>query len=124
LDARYRMPGEAIGSKLSSADRVMQLQNDDYLQLDLAISRTEEQMVSDVLFSGKLLIVDGDDGQPINEIDYGPINLTVIDPANYWDIPTGNPLNDLQALKRLVIRYLAKIIITLLVSVVAILVEL
>jgi hypothetical protein len=102
FDARYRLAGEAIGSKMSSQDRVLELQNRDYLELDLQISRREEVMCSDVLFSGRLLILDGEDNQPINEIDYGPINTTVIDPASYWDVAGSNPISDLQNMKRLV----------------------
>src|ERR1700745_4133542 len=40
--------------------------------------------------------------KPINEIDFGPINTTVIDTTAYWDPASSNPINDLQAIKRLV----------------------
>jgi major capsid protein E len=72
----------------------------DERDLDARISRTEEWMVAQCLFSGKIQCLDGDDGKPVAEIDYGPINLTVTQKP--WSDPTSAPLTDLKNCMRIV----------------------
>ena len=72
----------------------------DEQELDASISRTENWMCSQVLFSGKVVCLDGDTQEPIAEIDYGPISRTVT--AKPWSDPTADPLADLKAAQRLV----------------------
>jgi hypothetical protein len=57
-------------------------------------------MCSQVLFSGKVLCLDGDTGKAVAEIDYGPISKTVL--AKFWSDTTAKPLDDLKAAQRLV----------------------
>ena len=102
LDLLARIPGEAIGSKLSAEERLAAWQIDDYLTLDEEIARAEEKQCADVLFTGKLEIVDGDDQELLQTVDYGPVNTMVIDPAKYWDTSPGDPLADLTALKQVI----------------------
>jgi hypothetical protein len=102
LDLMNRVPGESAFNKMSSEERLAQWQMADYNDLDQQIARTEEKMCSDVLFTGKLVVQDGDDQKILQELDFGPINQTVIDPANYWDTANGNPLTDLSTFKRIV----------------------
>jgi hypothetical protein len=72
----------------------------DEQELDASISRTENWMCSQVLFSGKVLCLDGDTNKPVAEIDYGPISRTVT--AKPWSDTTSKPLDDLKAAQRLV----------------------
>ena len=50
----------------------------DEQELDASISRTENWLCSQVLFSGKVQCKDGDSGEIVAEIDYGPISKTVL----------------------------------------------
>ena len=60
----------------------------------------ENWMCSQVLFTGKVLCLDGDTQNPVAEIDYGPISRTVT--AKPWSDPTSDPLVDLKSAQRLV----------------------
>ena len=72
----------------------------DQQELDASISRTENWMCSQVLFSGKVQCKDGDTGEIVAEIDYGPISKTVL--AKFWSDTTSKPLDDFKAAQRLV----------------------
>jgi hypothetical protein len=72
----------------------------DYQDLDAEISRREELMCAQVLVDGRLAIVDWDNQQKIMEVNFGPVNEVVIDPAEYWDAPTSNPLDHLELMRR------------------------
>lgn len=52
------------------------------------------------MFSGKVKCLDGDTGEIVAEIDYGPISRTVT--AKVWTDTTAKPLDDLKAAQRLV----------------------
>jgi hypothetical protein len=84
----------------NSTNRDVELLVIDEQELDASISRTENWMCSQVLFSGKVLCLDGDTGKPTAEIDYGPISKTVL--AKFWSDTTSKPLDDLKAAQRLV----------------------
>ena len=72
----------------------------DQQELDASISRTENWMCSQVLFSGKVQCKDGDTGEIVAEVDYGPVSRTVT--AKPWSDTTAKPLDDLKAAQRLV----------------------
>ena len=92
-----------IGGALNNGNatnRDVELLVIDEQELDASISRTENWMCSQVLFSGKVLCLDGDTGKPTSEIDYGPISKTVL--AKFWSDTTSKPLDDLKTAQRLV----------------------
>ena len=62
-------------------------------------------MCSQVLFIGKVQCKDGDTGEIVAELDYGPISKTVL--AKFWSDTTSKPLDDLKAAQRLVSAALA-----------------
>jgi major capsid protein E len=72
----------------------------DYSELDSLISRREEWMASQCLFSGKATCLDGDTGEITAELTYGSVSKTV--PAKPWSDPTSDPLADLRGALRLV----------------------
>ena len=72
----------------------------DSQELDASISRTENWMCSQVLFIGKVQCKDGDTGEIVAELDYGPISKTVL--TKFWSDTTSKPLDDLKAAQRLV----------------------
>lgn len=99
-DTFYRNMGAQIGARGNATNRDAELLALDEQELDAYISRTEEWLVSQVLFTGRVLCLDGDTGKPVAELDYSPISTTVA--AKPWSDPTSNPLDDLKAAMRLV----------------------
>jgi hypothetical protein len=88
------------GRNANATDRDAQMLVLDQQELDNSISRTENWMCSQLLFSGVVKCLDGDTGEIVAEIDYGPISRTVT--AKPWSDPTSDPLADLKAAQRLV----------------------
>jgi hypothetical protein len=72
----------------------------DYTELDSLVSRREEWMASECLFTGKVICKDGDTNEILAELDYGTVSKTV--PAKLWSDPTSDPLADIRAALRLV----------------------
>ncbi len=69
-------------------------------ELDNDISRREEWMVSQALFVGKIVCLDGDTNEIVAEIDYTPISSSV---NPLWSsASTCDPLKDLKTAMRLV----------------------
>jgi hypothetical protein len=48
----------------------------DFSELDLLISRREEWMASECLFTGKVKCLDGDSGEIVAELSYGTVSST------------------------------------------------
>jgi hypothetical protein len=99
-DLFYRSMGESAYSQVAPAAREADLLAFDMQDLNMRISRTEEWMVSQCLFTGSITALDGDDNLPVATIDYGPISETVV--ANQWDVANSDPLQDLKAAIRAV----------------------
>ena len=73
----------------------------DITELDNDISRREEWMVSQALFTGKIICLDGDSSEVVAEIDYTPISSSLVNPL--WSAAsTCDPLKDLKTAMRLV----------------------
>jgi hypothetical protein len=66
----------------------------DFTELDGLISRREEWMSSQCLFTGRVTCLDGDSGEIVAELAYGTVSKTV--PAKPWSDPTSDPLADLR----------------------------
>jgi major capsid protein E len=95
---RRNIGGSKNGGNASNRDAELLLI--DQQELDASISRTENWMCSQVLFSGKVDCRDGDTGELTAQIDYGPISRTVT--TKPWSDPTADPLTDLKFAQRLV----------------------
>jgi Phage major capsid protein E len=96
----YRGMGVNAYSTVNADQREANLLAEDWQDLDLRISRTENWMVSQCLFTGSILCLDGDDNKPVARIDYGEFSQTII--AKPWTDPTADPLNDLRQCMRAV----------------------
>ena len=83
------------------SERDAQLLVLDLLELDNDISRREEWMVSQVLFTGKIVCLDGDTSEIVAEIDYSPISSSVVSPL-WSSASTCDPFKDLKTAMRLV----------------------
>ena len=97
-DVFYRSMG---GPSANNENRDAELLVLDLLELDNDISRREEWMVSQALFTGKIVCLDGDTSEIVAEIDYTPISSSVVNPL--WSAAsTCDPLKDLKTAMRLV----------------------
>ena len=72
----------------------------DFNELNTLISRREEWMASEPLFTAKVKCLDGDTQEIVAELTYGTPSKTV--PAKAWSDPTADPLADLRGAMRLV----------------------
>ena len=73
----------------------------DLSELDNDISRREEWIVSQCLFTGKIVCLDGDTSEVVAEIDFTPISQSVVTPL-WSSASTCDPLKDLKTAMRLV----------------------
>ena len=73
----------------------------DITELDNDISRREEWMCSQALFTGKIVCLDGDTSEIVAEIDYTPISSSVVSPL-WSSASTCDPLKDIKTAMRLV----------------------
>jgi major capsid protein E len=88
------------GAGTQGADYAARSLVTDTEELDGLISRREEWLASQVIFTGGFIAVDGDTNEPISELSYGTPSRTVVTP--FWSDTAANPLNDLKAAFRLV----------------------
>ena len=72
----------------------------DFSELNTLISRREEWMASECLFTGKVKCLDGDTSEIVAELVYGTPSKTV--PSKAWSDPAADPLADLRGAMRLV----------------------
>jgi hypothetical protein len=88
-----RMPGENPYSGKSPADRAVEQLRDDFEKLQTSITRREELMCAQAIFTGAIPII----GEGLNEIiDFSfTNNVTLADAAAKWDSPTATPLDNL-----------------------------
>jgi hypothetical protein len=97
-DLFYRSaPTPAAGG---SPNREAELLARDFTELDQLISRREEWMSSECLFTGKIKCLDGDTGEITAELIFGTPSKTVR--SKSWTDPTSDPLADLRGVMRLV----------------------
>jgi Phage major capsid protein E len=96
-DVFYR----SMGGDRKGGERDAELVAIDLTELDNDISRREEWMVSQALFTGKIVCLDGDTNEITAEIDYTPISSSVVSPL--WSVTaTADPLANLKSAMRLV----------------------
>jgi hypothetical protein len=89
-----------LGGDRNATTRDAELLLQDHEELDNAISRTENWMCSECLFTGRVTCKDSDSGAVVAEIDYGTISESIT--SKPWSDTTANPLNDLKTAQRLV----------------------
>lgn len=99
--------GEGVYSKNTPEQREKVLLAEDYVDLDESIQRRVEWMCRQILFEGKLDIVDEEYGVDV-QVDYGFENITVLTSDKYWSLSTVNPLVMLKEKRRKIIRETGK----------------
>ena len=97
-DLFYRSaPAPAAGGP---ENREAELLARDFTELNTLISRREEWMASECLFTGKVRCLDGDTSEIVAELTYGTVSKTT--PTKPWTDTTSDPLSDLRTALRLV----------------------
>ncbi len=93
-DLLKRRPGESLVSRRSPAERAVLKMSDDFRELRDMISRREELMCVQSIFTGKIPII----GEGLNEvIDFGFTNTEVISAATKkWSNAGSDPIGDLK----------------------------
>lgn len=102
-DISKRAMGENVYSKRTPSEREDDLLAADYKELDESIQRRIEWMSRQILFDGKLDIVDEEAGVDV-QVDYGFENIFVLTSDKYWSLPTVNPIPFLRDKRRNIIK--------------------
>ena len=90
-DISKRALGENVYSRRTPSEREDELLATDYRELDESVQRRVEWMCRQILFEGKLDVVDVEAGVDV-QVDYGFTNIFVLTSDNYWSLSTVNPL--------------------------------
>ncbi len=92
-DLLKRMAGENPYSGMSPEQRAAKKMGEDFRELNEMITRREEFMCAQVLFTGKLHVI----GEGINEeIDFQFTNKKTLSGTDLWSDEGSDPLNDLE----------------------------
>ena len=102
-DLSNRALGENVYSRRTPSEREDELLAQDYKDLDDSIQRRVEWMCRQILFEGKLDVVDKEAGVDF-QIDYGFDNILVLTSDNFWSLSTVNPMPVLKKLRRQIIK--------------------
>lgn len=102
-DISKRAMGENVYSKRTPSEREDDLLASDYKELDESIQRRIEWMSRQIMFEGKLDIVDEEAGVDV-QVDYGFENIFVLASDKYWSLPTVNPIPFLRDKRRNIIK--------------------
>lgn len=94
-----RMAGESLQSALSPADRLAKEQADILDVFDQYITRREEWMAAQLLFTGAIHMV----GEGVDEsFSVGFSNTDTLSNADLWSASTANPIGDINTWRRTV----------------------
>lgn len=102
-DISRRGLGEHIYSRRTASEREDELLAQDYKDLDESIQRRLEWMCRQILFEGKLDVVDVEAGVDF-QVDYGFENIYVMTSDQFWSLPTVNPMPYLREKRRRIIK--------------------
>jgi Phage major capsid protein E. len=92
-DLESRMAGENIYSGMTPADRAVKKLAEDFTELSEMITRREEWMIAQAIFSGKIPII----GEGLKEeIDFGFTNKETLASAKKWSASGSDPIADLK----------------------------
>ena len=102
-DITKRAIGENIYSQRTPEEREDELLSKDLTDMEEAIARRKEWMCRQILFEGKIDVVDEDEGVDI-QIDFGFDNIVVLAANEQWSLATVDPLVLLRRLRKRIIK--------------------
>ncbi len=95
-DILKRTPGESLYGGKSPNQRAVEKMQRDFTELDEMITRREEWMCCQALFTGKIPILDKDGKELQAEIDFQFTNKATLSGANAWNKKTGGKIKQLK----------------------------
>lgn len=102
-DISKRAIGENIYSQRTPDEREDELLAKDLTDLEESIDRRKEWMCRQVLFDGKLDVVDEEEGLDL-QVDFGFTNIVVLAADEQWALATVNPLPLFRSLRKKIIK--------------------
>lgn len=99
-DILKRTPGESLYGGKSPNQRAVEKMQRDFTELDEMITRREEWMCCQALFTGKIPVLDKDGKEVQAEIDFGFTNKTTLKSNESWKTTTGGKLKQLKAWRK------------------------
>lgn len=106
-DITKRAIGENIYSQRTPEEREDELLAKDMSDLEDAIARRREWMCRQILFEGKIDVVDEDEGVDV-QIDFGFDNIVVLAVDEKWSLATVDPMILLRKLKKRIVKNTGK----------------
>lgn len=94
-DILKRMPGESLYNGKSPNERAVEKMQRDFKELDEMITRREEWMCCQALFTGKIPILDKDGKELQAEIDFNFTNKEELKATEAWNKTTGGKIEQL-----------------------------
>lgn len=102
-DITKRALGENIYSQRTPEEREDELLAKDMSDMEDSIARRIEWMCRQILFEGKIDVVDEDEGVDV-QIDFGFDNIVVLSTDDQWTLATVNPLAIFRQLRKRIIK--------------------
>ncbi len=102
-DIAHRGIGENIYSQRTPAEREDELLSKDLTDLEEAIARRKEWMCRQIMYTGKVDVVDEEEGVDV-QIDFGFSNIIVLGANEQWSQATVNPLIILREVRKKIIK--------------------
>lgn len=99
-DILKRTPGESLYGGKSPNQRAIEKMQRDFTELDEMITRREEWMCCQALFTGKIPILDKDGKELQAEIDFNFTNKVTLKEAEKWNKTQGGKLKQLKAWRK------------------------
>ncbi len=99
-DILKRTPGESLYNGKSPNQRAVEKMQRDFTELDEMITRREEWMCCQSLFTGKIPILDKDGKEIQAEIDFNFTNKVVLKDAAKWNKTQGGKIAQLKAWRK------------------------
>lgn len=102
-DISHRAIGENLYSQKTPAEREDELLSRDMTDLEESIARRKEWMCRQILYEGKVDVVDEEEGVDV-QIDFGFRNIVVLGEDEWWSLATVNPLIVLRETRKKIIQ--------------------
>lgn len=99
-DILKRTPGESLYNGKSPNQRAVEKMQRDFTELDEMITRREEWMCCQALFTGKIPILDKNGKEIQAEIDFGFTNKETLASGKVWDKTKGGKIAQLKAWRK------------------------
>lgn len=102
-DITHRGIGENIYSQRTPAEREDELLSRDLTDLEEAIARRKEWMCRQIMYTGKVDVVDEEEGVDV-QIDFGFSNIIVLGASDQWSQAAVNPLIIMREIRKKIIK--------------------